>query len=84
MLVLNLVPEGVSVKACSFINRKDVSHQRTSGLGSINNLWACSFSNLKVGFSEWANSKRHSHIVVPGGLYWASDEENWICLAVMH
>ena len=37
-----LVPEGVSVKACSFINRKrkDVSHQRTSGLGSINNLWA--------------------------------------------
>ena len=38
--VRNLVPEGVSVKACSFINRKDVSHQRTSGLGSINNLWA--------------------------------------------
>lgn len=38
--MLNLVPEGVSVKACSFINRKDVSHQRTSGLGSINNLWA--------------------------------------------
>jgi hypothetical protein len=39
--VINLVPEGVSVKACSFINRKDVSHQRTAiclGLVSVRSV----------------------------------------------
>jgi hypothetical protein len=52
--VLNLVPEGVSVKACSF-------------------------SNLKVGYlllKACSDSQRIFLCV--------TDEENWICLAVMH
>jgi hypothetical protein len=76
MLVLNLVPEGVSVKACSFINRKDVSHQRTSGLGSINNLWA-SDEVLQAAYFGFGSDSQRIFLCV-------TDEENWICLAVMH